>query len=193
MSRPSCTMPPPLSELLDYWLGEFDLASEARLEEHLFGCAECSARLERLVQLADAVKHEAREGHLHSVVTAPFIRRLREAGVRVREYRLAPGGSVNCTVTPEDDLVVAHLQAPLENVRRLDLVLDEGFGGARRRLENVAFDPMADTVVLAPSVTELRRLGVTTQRVELVAVDDAAERVIGTYTFNHSPYRRAHR
>lgn len=33
--------------------------------------------------------------------------------MRVREYRLQPGGSLNCIVAPEDDFVIAHVHAPL--------------------------------------------------------------------------------
>jgi hypothetical protein len=55
--------------------------------------------------------------------------------------------------------------------------------------QDIAFDPASGEVVFAPSVAELRKLGVTTQRAQLVAVSPEAERVIGNYTFNHSPYR----
>lgn len=187
----TCAMPTPLPDLLAYWLGEMDEASGARLEEHLFGCAECSARLGGVVHLAEAIRREFREGRLASVLSAASMQRLKDSGMRVREYRMQPGGSVNCTVAPEDDLVAAHLHAPLQGVRRLDLSIDTGEGGAPRRLPDVAFDPASDEVVLASSVVEVRRLGVVTQRVELIAVSDGAERVLGRYTFNHSPWNRS--
>jgi hypothetical protein len=107
--------------------------------------------------------------------------------MRVREYRIEPGGSVNCTVAPSDDLVVTHLGAPLQEVQRLDLIF-EGEGW-RQRLQDIAFDPLSGEVVFAPSVAELRKMGVSTNRAHLVAVGPDAERVIGQYTFNHSPYR----
>ncbi len=129
-----------------------------------------------------------RAGDVHAVLTAAFIRRLQQSGLRVREYRLQPGGSVNCTVAPKDDLVVAHLHAPLGDIERLDLLLDDVASGTRWRAEDVAFDPAAGEVVLAPSVAELRRLAFATQRVQLLAVEHATERVIADYTFNHSPY-----
>ena len=188
MSSAVCTIPVPMARLTAYWLGELDVADESELEEHLFGCAECGSRLRHLVQLGDGIKRATREGNLNVILTAPFIERLQEAGVRVREYRLQPGGSVLCTVKPEDDLVVAHLHAPLQNVPRLDLVLHDVTTGMRRRLEDVAFDSTADEVVLAPNVAELRRLTFATQRVQLFAVENATERMIAEYTFNHSPH-----
>lgn len=184
-----CTTPAPLPDLLAWWLGEMDEQSQARFEEHLFGCGECSARLGHLVHLGNAIQREFREGRLGSVLSAASVRRLKDAGMRVREYRMQPGGSVNCTVAPEDDLVAAHLHAPLRDVQRLDLSIDAGDGNARRRVADVAFDPASDEVVLASSVAALRKLGVVTQRVDLIAESGGAERVIGSYTFNHSPWR----
>ena len=185
----SCAAPALAATLIDYWLGELDGEREAELEEHLFGCEACSTRLRDLVRLGEGIGHAMRAGHVPAVLTAAFIRRLQASGMRVREYRLQPGGSVNCTVAPEDDLVVAHLHAPLGEVQRLDLLFDDVASGAHWRVEDVAFDPAAEEVVLLPHVAELRQLTVTTQRVQLLAVERSAERVIADYTFNHSRYQ----
>ena len=189
MTIVSCSAPAPMATLIGYWLGELGDAREAELEEHLLGCEICSAQLRELVRLGEGIRHATRAGSSHAVLPAAFIGRLQASGVRVREYRLRPGGSVSCTVTPEDDLVVAHLHAPLDKVQRLDLLFDDEASGARWRVEDVAFDPAADEVVLASNTAELRRLPVTTQRVQLLAVERTAERVIADYTFNHSPHR----
>ena len=51
---------------------------------------------------------------------------MKQGGLRLREYRLAPGASVNCTIRADDDFVVSALPAPLAGVRRVDLVrIDE--------------------------------------------------------------------
>jgi hypothetical protein len=187
MSVAACTAPVPAATLVGYWLGELEGAREAELEEHLLGCEVCSAQLHELVHLGEGIKDAMRAGSAHAVLPAEFIRRLQASGLRVREYRLQPGGSVNCTVTPQDDLVVARLQATLRDVHRLDLLFDDSTSGARWRFEDVVFDPAADEVVLANNMAELRRLPVTTQRVQLLAVEPGIERVIGDYTFNHTP------
>lgn len=188
MSTASCATPTPMAILEAYWLGELDGARESELEEHLFGCARCSSRVRELVQLADGIRSATREGRLHGVVSAPFIRDLQEAGVRVREYSVHPGASVLCTVSPEDDLVIAHLHAPLQNVRRLDVVVHDVTAGRSWRLEDVAFDSTTDQLVMLPNVAELRKLTFATQEVRLYAVEDTTERVIAEYTFNHSPH-----
>jgi hypothetical protein len=187
VTTPTCTAAAP--ELIPWWLGELAGDREAELEEHLFGCEACSARLRELARLGEGIRQVTRAGDLDAVLTAAFIRRLQQSGLRVREYRLQPGSSVNCTVTPEDDLVIAHLRAPLEGVQRLDLLFDDLTRGERWRVEDVAFDAATGEVVIAPNMPELRGYGVVTQRVQLVAVEPAAERVIGDYTFNHAPFR----
>jgi len=179
----------PSAKLIDYWLGELDAAEEAQIEEHVFGCAECSARLQQLVQLAQGLQRASREGNVITILTPSFIKRLQDAGLRVREYRMDPGGSVLCTVAPEDDRVVAHLHAPLTDVRRLDLVIHDDTEGFSFRVEDLAFERAANEVVLSPSMAELRALTHATQRVELVSVENGTDRVIGRYKFNHYPYQ----
>lgn len=93
---------------------------------------------------------------------------------------------MDCTVTPEDDLVVAYLRAPLRDVRRLDVLIDDTTSG-KHRANDVAFDPSADGLVAVTDTAHLRTLKHSRQRVRLVAVEGVEERVIGDYTFNHYP------
>jgi len=183
MTRTSC---PPAQDLLAYWLGELDAAAELRLDEHLLACAACSERLRAVVDLGAAIRRETLRGDFSFVTSAALIRRMKETGVRVREYSLEPGGSVSCTVTPDDDFVVAYLRAPLRDVRRLDLVIDDATAGTLH-VSDVAFDPAADGLIMVPSTSYLRTLGHNQQRVKLVAVEGGDERVIADYTFNHYP------
>ena len=183
MTRPSC---PPPQDLLAYWLGELDAAEELRLDEHLLACAACSERLRAVVDLGAAIRRETLHGDFGFVTSAALIRRMKETGSRVREYSLEPGGSVNCTVTPDDDLVVSHLHAPLRDVRRLDMVVDDATAGTLR-VSDVAFDPAADGLTWVASTSHLRTLGHNRTRVRLVAVEGGDERVIADYTFNHYP------
>lgn len=184
MTRAACTTP--VSELLAYWLGEVDAADEARIDEHLFGCAACAARLRALVALGAAIRRETLRGDFGFIASAAFVRRLQDAGLKVREYALEPGGSVACTITPEDDFVVSHLRAPLGGVQRLDVLIDDSSTGPHR-VSDVTFDAAAGELTYVPSATFLRTLRHAQQRVRLVAVDGADERVVADYTFNHYP------
>ena len=93
----------------------------------------------------------------------------------------SPGGSVNCTIAAADDFVVSRLAAPLSGVQRLDLVTDAG------RFEDVPFDAAAGEVLMCPAPAELKRRSAFTHHVRLVSVDEAGERVLGEYTFLHTP------
>ena len=176
------------SDLLAYWLGELDEASADSVEEHLFRCDACGARLRELILLGGAVRNALLKGEFGTVVTPSFTRRLSAAGVRIREYHLEPGGSVNGTVAPEDDLVISHLRAEVGDVRQIDLVVDDGDGGSTHRSRHIAFNAGTGEVTFIPPVALLRTLGKDRQRMRLMAVDKSSERLLGEYTFNHSSY-----
>ncbi len=175
MSEPHCIRAIPTSALLGYWLGE-NVAEESAVEEHLMGCEHCSSRLAALVRVGSAVRAATRAGNLHGVFSAAFVDALRRDGMRIREYRMEPGGSVACTVTPDDDLVVSYLRAPLGGVQRLDLVFEDPPTGTELRMTDVAFDPAAEELVLAPNIAMLRNFDTGVRRARLIAVQDGAER-----------------
>ena len=183
MTHVACNTPP--QDLLAYWLDELDEEQALRVEEHLFVCPECTARLEGIVRLGAGIRRELLHGGFAGILPEPFVRRLKTTGLRVREYTLEPGGSVNCTITPDDDLVVAYLHAPLQDVKRLDVVIDDSKAGTLRA-RDVVFDPEAGSLVAVPQASHLRTMSRGQQRVRLVAVDGTDERVIADYTFNHS-------
>ena len=176
----------PDSTLLAWWLDELDEEEANEVEAHLFECEECGARLRELLRLGAAVKRALLEGHVAGAVSGRFIDRLREDGLNIREYRLAAGGSVACTVAPDDDLVVSYLQAPLEGVRQLDAVFDDHTG--TRRTAHIPFDAATNEVAFIAPTALLKTWGVAQQRVRLLTVAQGAERVIGEYTFNHAPW-----
>jgi hypothetical protein len=188
MTRAKCSLsaPPSAQELLAYWLGEAEEADEARMDEHLLACGACSERLRAIVDLGAAIRRELLNGKFNFVVPEAFIRRIKGAGFRVREYDLEAGGSVSCTVTPDDDFVVSYLRAPLRGVRRLDVLIDDSTSG-KHRANDVAFDPQAAALVAVTSTAYLRTLKHSQQRVRLVAIEGSDERVIADYTFNHYP------
>lgn len=173
-----------LGTLLGYWLGELDESHEAAVEEHYLGCAACSARLAEVEVLADGVRRAFAGGSMAAVVTPAFVERLRERGLRLREYRVELNGSVNCSVGPEVQVLLSRLQVPLEGVERIDVVATSL--GAEQRLEDVPFDAASGEVVVVPSLAYVRTLPSHRQTMRLVAVGADGERVLGDYTFNHS-------
>lgn len=187
MTGSTCHTPIEFSALIEYWLGELDEATEGRIDEHLLGCGECSERLGQLVALAGGIRAAFRQGTVRAFVTEAFVQRLAELGVRMREYRVPRNGSVNCTVAPEDELLVARLEAPLAGVSRLDAISHLADAPAEV-FHDIPFDAASGEVVIAPKIARLRAMPSHQHRVRLVAVDARGERVIGDYTFNHTPF-----
>jgi hypothetical protein len=188
MSRAICAAPVPLPVLVDYWLGDLDAAREDEVERHLFGCGDCCATLERFVDLAGGVRALVRKGAIAAVVTPRFVQTLARTGLRLREYRVPPHGSVHCTVAPDDDVLVSRLQAPLAGVQRLDLVAREPEGTGPLRLRDIPYSAAAGEVVIVPRIDRIRALHESTSTLQLIAVDDGHERVIGEYRFVHTPW-----
>ena len=84
-------------------------------------------------------------------------------------------------------MVLSRLAADLRDVGRLDLVsrVDEG---AEHRLADLPFDPSAGEVLFAPSADVLRARPAHVERVRLFAVGPGGERLLGEYTFDHTPW-----
>ena len=173
--------------LVSYWLGELDEAREAQLETHYLGCDDCARRLAEVEALAAGVRRTFAEGRIAAVVTPAIAQRLHARGLRIREYRVPPNGSVKCSVGPEDDVLLSRLPATLDGVQRVDLLISPEAGAPFVRLEDVPFDPASGEVVLAPSIALVRQLPAHRRVMRLVSVGPAGEDLLGEYTFNHSP------
>jgi hypothetical protein len=172
--------------LVDYWLGEVGTEAEAEADEHLLACEKCGARFDEVIALAGGIREGFARGRLHAFVTDGFVRRLGEQGIRVHEYRIPRNGSVNCTVHPQDQLLVARLEASLEGVTRVDAVREEP--GPLKVFHDVPFDPGSGTVLMIPSIATLREMPSHSARVRLVSVEGEIKRVLGEYTFHHTRY-----
>jgi hypothetical protein len=185
-----CADPIADDALLDWWCGE-PLADRGRIEEHLLGCDACSTRLGLLQRMAEATAALLREGELPGVVVPAVLDRLRREGRRIREYAVPAGGGVQCTVAPDDDVLLARLGVELHGVSRLDLVsrVDDG---PEHRVSDLPFDPHAGELLLLPPVALIRARPAHVQTFELYAVAAQGQRVIGRYEFRHTPWAEAH-
>ena len=181
-----CDEPLPLPVLAGYWFGELPAADADRVEEHLFACDGCGDRVRAFLALGDGVRRLAHRGAVQVVVTPSFLEAASRAGLTTREYCVPPGGRVACTVTPRDDLLVGRMQADFRGVSRLDLVL-QAAGQPALRLEDVPVSPDARELILLESMPAARALGRVELHVRLVAREGPLERVLGDYTFDHTP------
>jgi hypothetical protein len=177
---------PDWQAVVDYWLGDTDGAATEAIDEHLLHCDACGALFDELVALGRGVRDAFSHGLVPSVLTPGLVERLKASGRRVREYQVPAGGSVLCSVAPEDEVLVSRVGAPLGGVRRLDAVLSYSFApGEEQRLVDLPFDAAAGEVLFAPKLAEVRRQPEHDFVVRLLAVGDAGEREIGRYTFHH--------
>jgi hypothetical protein len=183
----SCSNPIDGAVLADYWVGALAKAEEEAVEEHLLECDPCGALLREVISLADGLGSLAREGSLRMVVSDAFLRCAAEEGLRIREYAPPPGGSVACTVTAEDDLLIGRLAADLSSAQRVDLLICDERGVEQVRMPDIPVPSGAGSVVFQESITFARALPSNRMIARLVAVDEAGqESLLGEYTFNHT-------
>jgi hypothetical protein len=177
--------------LLDYWLGDSDAAATDAVDEHLMQCDACGQALDALLALGQGIRDALRAGAVGGVVGGDFVQRLAQQGLQVREYQLMPGTSVNCTVAPDDELLVSRLllSRPLQGVQRLDLQVESSLEpGVRHELHDIPFDANAGEVVWINKLADLRPRPAFTAQAVLLAVGGAQTREVGRYTFNHRPW-----
>ena len=183
----NCTHPIDAALLADYWLSAMTEPAADAVEEHLFTCDECGDRLREIVTLAEGIRKLAREGSLLMVVSDAFLQRIAQEGLRVREYAPPQGGSVECTVTADDDILIGRLALNLRGAKRVDLCICDQRGVERLRLPDIPFDPGAGSVAFQQSITYAKGAASETMIARLVSMDEATgERLLGEYTFHHT-------
>lgn len=183
----SCSSPIDTAVLADYWLAALEGSEEDAVEEHLLGCDRCGARLREVIALAEGVRSLAREGCLRMIVSDTFLKRAAEEGLRVREYAPSPGGSVQCTVTAEDDILIGRLAANLSGAKRVDLSICNGEGVEQLRLPDIPVHAGTTSVAYQESITFLKAAPTSRLIMRLVTFDAAGgERLLSEYTFNHT-------
>lgn len=173
--------------LADYWLSSLTGADEEAVEQHLFECDVCGARLREVIAIAEGVRKLAGDGSLRMVVSDAFLKRAAEEGLRIREYAPPPGGSVQCTVTAEDDILIGRLAANLSGAKRVDLSLCDERGVEQLRLSDIPVNQTAGSVLLQESITFAKAAPNHKMIARLVAIEESGgERLLGEYTFNHT-------
>ena len=182
-----CPSPIDAVVLADYWLGALPSAEEEAVELHLLECDRCGDRFREVIALSEGLRVLAQSGALRVVVDDEFIRHAETVGRRVRQYSFAPGETVACTVSADDDMLVAHLAADVSSAARLDLSLCDPAGVERQRLSDIQVRRDAGSVVYHESIAFAKGSPTTSMIARLLAVDtDGAERVLGEYTFHHT-------
>jgi Putative zinc-finger len=183
----TCATPIEHAVLMDYWLALLPAVEEDAVEEHLFGCDDCGDRLRETIELSEGLRSLARSGSLRVVVGDGLVQHAVDAGLRVREYAFAPGQTVACTVSVDDELLVARLAADLSGAARVDLSFCDPLGVERQRMTDIPVGSEAGSVLLQESLTFAKGSPSMTMIARLLAIDPKGdERLLGEYTFQHT-------
>ncbi|HVB98309.1 MAG TPA: hypothetical protein VNJ12_03110 [Candidatus Dormibacteraeota bacterium] len=182
-----CARPIDAAVLADDWLGRLPDSEEKAVEEHLLACDLCGASLREVIALTEGIRGLAREGSLRMVVSDAFIESAAKEGLRVREYAPPPGGSVACTVTAEDDILVARLAANLSGAKRVDLCICDEHRTELLRPPDIPVRPGASDILYQESIRLLKAAPDFVMIARLVELDESGrESLLGEYTFNHT-------
>jgi len=181
-----CHTPIPDAILLDYWARDLADGDEMnRVEEHLFACSDCSARLHQMTALGAGVTALVRQGRVSGIVSRAILNRLQRDGAHVRMFWLAPGETVPCAVFPGDDVIVTALRADFSGVETVTLSVtgpdDSPFG----QCDDVPVSGPRGEVLWANPAALLRQL--PSMRLELTLTSTGAVPTeLGRYVLEHS-------
>jgi len=171
--------------LADYWAGTLPETEQQTVEEHLLGCDACGDASREISGLVDAIRSMARDGTLNVVISQAFLDHAAAQGLRIRQYAPVAGGSVNCTVTVNDDLLIARLAADMKSARRIDLLYTDDRGTTH--VADIPFRPHSSEVILNVGIQAIRDANQHVAKLKLVSVDETGDHLLGEYTFNHTP------
>jgi len=181
-----CQAPVPDATLLDYWARDgVDGEAIDRVEEHLFACGACSARLEQIVALGSGLTALVRQGRVSGIVSRAILNRLQRDGAHVRMFWLAPGETVPCAVFPGDDVIVTALRADFSGVESVTLSVTGPDDSPLSRYEDVPVSGARGEVLWATPAAVVQQM--PSMRLELTLTSaGVAPTELGRYVLEHS-------
>ena len=178
----------PISDaiLLDYWARDLSDGGETDgVEDHLFACSECTARLQGLAELGTGLATLVRLGRVSGIVSRALLNRMQRDGVHVRMYSLAPGETVPCAVFPGDDLIVTALRADFTSVETVSLSVTGSGDSPFRQYDSVPAPPPAGEILWATPAAVVREM--PSMRLQLTLASVGATRAeLGRYVLEHT-------
>jgi Putative zinc-finger len=192
MTTAACAESPALSELVDYAIGELPDDRQAAFEEHVFACESCSRRLESVFALGRAIAESVTQSATPVAVSGSTVAALGARGRRIREYRIAAGDTVACTIAPEDDWVAVQLEGIPDGVDavRMDVqVLDRSLSvSAARQMDDLPVDAASRAAIFIVPGPVVRAYPRSQWVMTLHARQGDDPVVIGPFTMEHTPW-----
>ena len=183
MTAPACDRFA-LAQLTDYAAGELPEAEATALEEHLFSCADCSARAAELDALVRAIPPAVQSAGITGFVTDAVLNRLSREGVRVRTFTLSPGAVVPCAVWEDDEVMVLRLRGDFGGAT--EFTMSQRVAGTEviRETTQIAPGPHGELLHALPAAL-VREFPASEVEISLTALEGGAERPVGSYTLLH--------
>ena len=175
-----------VGELADYWTTDLSPDDVERIEAHVFTCAACTELLAEADQLRRRIGDVARSGGFQAIITDSLLNQLARDGVRVRAYAMDAGGSVQCAVWDEDEILVTRLRADFSGVTAVDTVMRLDTGEEWGRASDIPVPEGSREVIMALPAELVRRAPEVPIRLTLrSSAASADERPLAEYTFDH--------
>ena len=181
----ACAAPIPEDTIVDYWSGGLSRSDADAVEDHVFTCAACAARLDAVASLARGIASLARRGRVSGIISRATLNHLQRDGVRVRVYSLLPGDVVPCAVFPDDDLVVTSMRGDFTGVDAVTLSVTGSTPLAGVVLADVPVSAAEGELLWAMPGSLIRQM--PTSRVVLTVTAARANGPwVGEYVLDHS-------
>jgi anti-sigma factor RsiW len=169
--------------LAAYWLGDLSEADVLLLEDHIFGCALCTAASARMAALPRALAFAVRP-----IVTTSDGARLLSLDPRARRVVVAPGGRAVVDFSGGAEAQLVAFESDLRGVNQVDVTMYTRDGTALVESTNVPFDTEAGTITIACRSHYLKGgqfpLEVT---IGVEATADGLRRSLGSFDIDHIP------
>lgn len=185
------THPIALGDLLAYWLDELPSPEVDALEEHVFSCASCAQRLHSVQQTGAQLVELIRGGMLASRGTIALLNRCSRDRLNVRRYMVYPGQVVACTVSVDDDFLLAQLLLDRPAPERVDLSVRNERGEELTQLQDVLVDRRGNQVLSLLPARPVQDDPSGRLEYALYAVEQGRRELIGRYTLEHTAMRDA--
>ena len=182
---PRCDAPVSDDDLLDYWIQAIDGKHAERIEEHLFTCGACAARLEAMASTAVGLTALVRRGRVAGIVSRALLNRLQRDGVQVRQYVLSPGDRVPCAAFPDDDLIVVAMRADFAGSDAVSVSLSDEDGSVIDQVNGIPVASSDVELLWATPGAMIRRLSTGRRRVTLRS-EAPQSRIIAEYELDHT-------
>jgi hypothetical protein len=175
-----------IGALSDYWTADVSPDDIDRIEAHVFACSACTELLADADRLRRSIGDVARTGGFQAFVTDSLLNQLARDGVRMRTYAMDAGGSVQCAVWDDDEILVTRLRGDFGDVSAIDATLRLDTGEEWGRASDVPIREGSRELIMALPAALVRHAPEVPIRLILRASSaPPGAASLAEYTFDH--------